>query len=259
MKITTFASGSSGNCALIEDGSIRFLIDAGISLRRIKTALSAHGLFWDDLRGVFITHEHSDHIAAIPMLVKYTSLPIFAPRSTANYLRRTVVGIEDRLCEISPFESFSLGEVRITPFPTPHDTPGSVGYRIDGGVSFGFCTDTGHVSEAMLRYLPGCAAAVIEANHDPELLRAGPYPLPLKRRILSENGHLSNGDCALFACRLAESGAKHIVLGHLSRENNRPDLAFHAVRGALDRAGFADVTVDVAPPCSELSLELSEC
>lgn len=259
MKITTFASGSSGNCTLIQDNGTRLLIDAGISLRRIKTSLARYGLFLDDLSGVLITHEHADHVGALPMLVKNTFLPIYAPRTVASHLCRTVVGIEDRLRIITAGEPFFLKNLRITAFSTPHDTDESVGYRIDGSAAFGFCTDTGHVSETMLTYLQGCTGAVIEANHDPDMLRAGPYPFPLKRRIVSDRGHLSNDDCAALACRLAESGTRHLILGHLSRENNTPALARSTVCDALDQRGFTAVSVAVAPPDGDLTLEMEAC
>ena len=126
----------------------------------------------------------------------------------------------------------------MTAFPTPHDAAGSCGYRLDGSARFGFCTDLGTVTDAVRAALCGVDCAVIEANHDPELLRTGPYPIYLKRRIASDHGHLSNESAGALAVYLAENGAQQLILGHLSRENNTPRAALEAVSLALAAAGF---------------------
>lgn len=256
MKLVVFASGSGGNCALLSDGNTRLLIDAGISMKRIRDALAAQGLAFSDLSGVLITHEHSDHIAALPMLLKYTALPFYAPRTVGHALCRTMVDFEEHWQPITPLEPFSVGELCVTAFPTPHDTDESVGYRFEHDSAFAFCTDTGCVTETMLSQLSGCRSVVIEANHDTDMLLSGPYPYPLKRRILSERGHLSNADCASLACRLASGGTETVVLAHLSRENNRPARAMETVRAALDQSGYSRVALHVAPVLGALALEL---
>ena len=259
MRITTFASGSSGNCALISSGKTHLLMDAGISMKRILCGLNRQGLDLSHIHGILITHEHSDHIQALPMLIKNHHPDIYAPRTVANALLRRIAGAEDCVHIIPVGEAFSLDNFRITAFPTPHDTDESVGYRLEDGVRFGFCTDTGHVSEEMIASLCGCDSVVIEANHDVELLLAGRYPYPLKKRILDPNGHLSNDDCAGLACLLAENGTRQITLGHLSKENNRPALARDTVRRALDDAGFAAVELRVAAPDGDVSWEVGPC
>ena len=257
MRLVVFASGSSGNCSLVCGGKTSLLIDAGISLRRIRSALRDEGLSLEELSGVLITHEHSDHIAALKMMAKYSRVPVFAPGTVRRYLDGQIPELGDRLHRIDENGCFSLGELTVTAFPTPHDTAQSVGYCIaHGDRRLGFCTDTGCVSDEMLRHLTGCSAALIEANHDVDRLVAGPYPFPLKRRILSERGHLSNADCASLACALAGSGTRDLVLGHLSRENNTPSLAHDAVRAALDANGFPEVGLYVAPVCGALRLEI---
>lgn len=260
MRLTTFASGSGGNCALIQGRDVNVLLDAGISLRRIRTALAARGLVPEDVAGVFITHEHADHVAALKTLTKYLSIPVFAPRTVARRLEGAIPGIEELLEVITPGEPVQLGGMRVTAFRTSHDTDESVGYRLDDGeASFGLCTDTGVVTDAILEAMEGCGAALIEANHDLEMLRTGPYPVYLKRRILSDRGHLSNDASAAFACALAGSGARRIVLGHLSRENNTPRKALAAVREALDSRGFTDVDLFAALQEGELTLEITPC
>ena len=257
MRLVVFASGSSGNCALVRGGHTNLLIDAGISLRRIRAALRGEELSMEDIGGVLITHEHSDHICALRMMAKYCDVPVYAPGTVAWHLDGQIPELGERLHRIGEDESFSIGELTITAFPTPHDTDQSVGYCVaEGQERLGFCTDTGHISEQMIEHLSGCDAALIEANHDLEMLRSGPYPFPLKRRILSERGHLSNDDSALLACTLARSGTRNMVLGHLSRENNTPERARAAVHRALDENGFADVGLFIAPVSGALCVEI---
>lgn len=256
MKLTTFASGSTGNCALVSDNDCHILIDAGISMRRIQAALAALGLAMGDISGVLVTHEHSDHISGLATMMKKHSVPIYAPRTVAEHLRRTVAGIEESLRELPLTESIRVGGFSVTAFPTPHDTRQSVGYRIEGSAILGFATDMGCVTEDIVSGLTGADAVLIEANHDPELLRYGKYPYYLKERILSDNGHLSNEDCGSLAAYLAGHGTRYIVLGHLSRENNAPALARQAVAAALERAGLAP-ELYVAPAADVLTVQFS--
>jgi len=257
MRAVTFASGSGGNCALVSDGDIHILVDAGISMRRIRAGLSFCNLRPEDLTAVLLTHEHSDHVSGLPVLAKSCDIPIFAPRAVAGALRRMAAGVEKCLYTLSPHTPFSLGGVSVTAFRTPHDASESVGYRFDGRSALGFCTDLGHVTDEVRDALSGCDAAVLESNHDEEMLRYGPYPVYLKRRILSSRGHLSNGSCGELSVSLAAGGTRRIVLGHLSRENNRPELALQTVRRALDEAGYPAVALAVAPPSSPCVLEVS--
>ena len=234
MRITVFASGSSGNCLLVESGNTRLLIDAGISVRRITKSLSHLCLTWRDIDGVLITHEHSDHISGLKMLLKYYALPLYAPHTVAARLCGMLPDAVDCMHVIPVGESFRVGSLQVRAFHTPHDTDESVGYRVEGEGCFAMATDMGHVSQEVVEGLLGADIALIESNHDLEMLRNGGYPFYLKRRILSARGHLSNADCALLARQLAESGTGEIVLGHLSRENNRPELALRETAAALE-------------------------
>lgn len=259
MQIHTLSSSSKGNCALIIDGDDAILIDAGISARAITSALAGFGLRPEELSGILVTHEHTDHVRGLATLIKRPLAPIFAPRTVANHLRWSIAGVDDFIVELPLMEETMVGGLSVFPFPTPHDTPQSVGYRITGSRILGFCTDCGHVTEDMLRGLAGADAAVIEANHDPRLLMDGPYPPLLKRRILSDRGHLSNEACGRLALSLARGGARNIVLAHLSLENNTPALALEAVTSALSAGGFVpdrDVFVAVAPEKDIFSLRL---
>jgi phosphoribosyl 1,2-cyclic phosphodiesterase len=194
------------------------------------------------------------------MLLKYSSVPVYAPGTVGRRLCGMLPELEDRVVLTKPGVPVHLGSMTITAFRTSHDADGSVGYRLDDGeVSFGLCTDTGVVTDEILAALQGCSAALIEANHDLDMLYGGPYPLPLKRRILSQRGHLSNAAAAELACALAGSGTGSIVLGHLSRENNTPRKAYTAVREALDSRGFGRVELLTAAQDEAVSLEVPLC
>ena len=255
MKLSVYASGSSGNCLLLSSGSTHILIDAGISKRRIEGSLAQSGLSMREICGVLITHEHSDHISGLKMLLKYYALPVYAPRTVANRLRGCLPEAEPYLRVIPVNESFDIGDLTVTAFHTPHDTDESVGYRVQSGGVFALATDMGHVTEEVLNALSGADAVLIESNHDEEMLRYGPYPVYLKRRILSDSGHLSNACCAELARALALGGTKQIILGHLSRENNTPALAMQAAREST--AGLP-VELYCAPVYGCLSLPVGE-
>jgi len=234
MRITTLASGSAGNCTLLSDCGTNILIDAGISMKRIREALCQLGLLPQDISAVLITHEHGDHTKGIRTMTKQFALPVFAPRTVANHLHWSIQGIDEIITIIDPGTNIELGGLEISSFATPHDTPQSVGYRINGDISFGFCTDLGHVTDEILSALEGVNAAVLEANHDVDMLKAGHYPLYLKRRILSDNGHLSNEACGELAVHLAKRGLESLILAHISDENNTHGKAKRAVAARLE-------------------------
>ena len=255
MRVTIFASGSTGNCLLLSDGDTRLLIDAGISLRRMEAGLAQADCGMQDMAGVLITHEHSDHICGLTSLLKRYELPIFAPHTVAARLGAMLPAAQDRLRVIPVGEPFPLGGLRLRAFHTPHDTEESVGYRAEGHGVFAIATDTGCLTEELLEGLRGADTALIEANHDERLLCDGPYPFRLKRRILSDRGHLSNARCAELALSLAESGTRRLILGHLSRENNTPALAMETVGRALEGSGTA---LYCAPPLGCLTVPVGE-
>lgn len=255
MRLCVFASGSSGNCLLLSDGDSHILIDAGISMRRISAGLTRAGLSWRDIDGVLITHEHSDHISGLKTLVRQRVVPVYAPRTVANRLRGMLPGIDECLHIVPVGEAFFVSRFRVSAFHTPHDTDESVGYRVECGDVFAISTDMGEVTEEVLHGLLGADTVLIEANHDPDMLRLGSYPAYLKLRILSVRGHLSNPDCAALSRTLCENGTRRIILGHLSRENNRPELARETVCKAL--AGFR-AEIYCAPADGFLSLPVGK-
>lgn len=261
MQIYTIASGSGGNCTLVKDGDTAVLIDAGISTKRIVAALKALDMFPEQLSGILITHEHGDHVYGLNTFIKHYDIPIFAPRTVANHLRWSIAGVEDYLTELLPGQDYDIHGLSVLPFHTPHDTPESVGYRLTGSGVFGFCTDFGHVTDEILEGLRGVDAAVIESNHDIEMLKNGTYPFHLKRRILSDNGHLSNDACGLLATELYRHGTRKMILGHLSRENNLPSIARKSVLGVLSAEGVDienELVLEVAPENNILQLSVKD-
>ena len=245
LTVHTFASGSEGNALLISGGETHILVDAGISCRRIKQSMAQLGLGLADIAGILITHEHSDHMAGLATLTRQCGAPVYATAATGRQLCYRIAGLEPVLHQVAPGDVFHLGDVKVTVFPTSHDSADSVDYRLDGcGGSVGVMTDTGYVTDEAAQALAGAALLVLESNHDVDWLKSGPYPYVLKQRILGDRGHLSNDAAARFARQMAEGGTKQFVLAHLSRENNTPQRALETVRQAVAAFGAA---VNVAP------------
>ena len=256
-RIVSLYSGSGGNSTFIRVGGDAILIDAGKSARALCRALTDIGEDIENIKAIFITHEHTDHVSALEVIAKKHALPIhitsvsaerFDERSTPCCLSRMMThGVE--FCE-------QVGELQVRSFRTPHDSRMSVGYRIEffegeQNRAIGFATDIGYISDEIRENLRGCEAVVLESNHDLDMLMTGPYPRDLKMRVASKRGHLSNRECADFAIELAESGTRGILLAHLSKENNEPTLALEESARALGGLG---VCVRVADP--DLPVEL---
>lgn len=247
-RLFTLYSGSEGNAAYLETPGARILIDAGKCTRTLTASLREVGVSPDELDAIFITHEHRDHIAALEVLTKRHPIPVHMLLKSAELFRATQ---PEALCSClvlhkQPNFAVTVGDVTVRAFPTMHDSRASVGYRFDlSGVSVGYATDTGCVTEEMETMLCGCETVVLESNHDEELLMSGPYPYELKLRIKSRRGHLCNRDAAALAVRLAESGTRHFLLAHLSEINNYPDIAYDETASALAGTG---ATVAVAAP-----------
>ena len=236
MRVCIFASGSGGNSLLVSGQGGNVLIDAGISMRKIQTGLQQAGVTMQEINGVLITHEHSDHISGLKMLAKHYNTPIFAPEKLGMKLVELDEKIENKLNIIPVGRSFDLSGFEVKACHTPHDVEESVAYRLDGDGSFALATDMGHVTDDIKAFLKGVDSALIESNYDENLLRIGPYPSFLKRRVASDRGHLSNNCSAKLAAFLEEHGTGRLILGHLSRENNTPDKAFNTVKSALQSA-----------------------
>jgi phosphoribosyl 1,2-cyclic phosphodiesterase len=248
MRFCPLCSGSSGNATYIEAGNARILIDAGLSCKRITELMAKIGASPKDLTAILVTHEHSDHVRGVNILSKKYDLPVYANAETWSMLRTVLKDVAPKnVCVFESDRDFFLSGVRILPFTVPHDAVHCVGYTISaGGHKVGVCTDLGHVDTRILSILSGCELLLFEANHDVDMLMAGSYPYQLKKRILSGSGHMNNDDCGKALVKLYGTGVKNVILGHLSRENNYPELAMVAVRAALEEAGIEDMQLAIA-------------
>ena len=234
VEVHVLASGSDGNCTVIRDEDRAIMVDAGLSYKKIKSLMDLNGIVDSEREGLFITHEHSDHVSGLRMLSKYTDIPVYLSEGTGRALLREQKCAEKNLRPLSPSLTLELGELRILGVPVSHDAAQPLGWRVEGERSaLAVLTDLGCLTEGVLSAAKGCRFAVVETNHDVDLLLRGPYPAALQRRILGDRGHLSNELGAELALCLARSGAEKVLLGHLSRENNRPELALAAVRARV--------------------------
>ncbi len=258
-SVYTLYSGSSGNAVYFNLCGHEFLIDAGKSARSLCRSLCDIGADIENIEAIFITHEHTDHIGALGVLTKKHHIPVHVCGRSAAKLKKISddSALHGCLVEHPPIYEETLGDVRICSFVTPHDSMGSVGYRIEytednGGEkvrrAVGLATDIGHVDESIRGGLTGCRDVIIESNHDIDMLMCGPYPELLKMRIMSPRGHLSNSDCAAFAAELSGSGTKNILLAHLSEENNEPDLALSETVAAVADDGVKVAVADRENP-----------
>ncbi|MGQ9477440.1 MAG: MBL fold metallo-hydrolase [Candidatus Bipolaricaulia bacterium] len=252
MRVCVLGSGSGGNSTLIESGGAMILIDAGLSSLRVRQELRALGLApQQKIAAIFITHEHADHCCEAGSLARRFGCPIYGTRGTLEALRWCLSGQEE-LRHFALGEELGIGPFRIRSFPIFHDAAEPCGYLVsDGKSSVGLATDLGVMSRAALESLVSCEVVILEANHDLEMLRNGPYPWDLKQRIRSEVGHLSNEACGEALAELATKGRlKKAFLAHLSRTNNRPELALQTVQSYLD--GRAELLLTWQDKRSEL-------
>ena len=234
MRFVSIASGSSGNCIYTGNDNTNLLIDAGISGKRIESGLNGIGLKGEDINAILITHEHADHTASVGVMLRRYGMPVYATRGTAEaILSSPAIGnVDEGLFNIIESGSeFTVGSLKIYAHPISHDAADPVAYRIsDGNVSAGICTDLGKYDDATISAFYGVNVLLLEANHDVNMLQVGRYPYPLKRRILSDRGHLSNEAAGALLCKLVHDDLKAVLLGHLSAENNLPELCYEAVR-----------------------------
>lgn len=252
-RICPLFSGSSGNSTYIGGASGGILIDAGMSFKMIKEALLKSGADIENIKAVAVTHEHSDHIKGLKVLLKQTKIPVIASEETLKALESAQV-IPENTEEIAADEEvLEIGDFIITRFATSHDCEGSSGYSINlsGNKKITVCTDLGFVSDGVRHALKKSDIVLFESNHDIDMLKRGPYPPKLKLRILSDKGHLSNTACSCELPALLNSGTTRFILGHLSRQNNLPMLAFSKAKSALADCGAEidrDYILKIAKP-----------
>ncbi len=244
-------SGSSGNCTYISCGGTALLVDAGVSTRSICRALESIGSAIGNVAAVLVTHEHSDHIRGLQTMTSKYHIPVYANAGTIEGIRGSLALDAGCFTLLPTGASAEIGGMRVSSFATSHDSRESVGYRIDtpDGRRVAVATDLGYVSNGVLGSLSGCDVAMLESNHDVGMLQNGRYPYPLKRRILSNTGHLSNAACADTLPALYRAGTRRFVLAHLSRDNNLPELALATAVSAMKLSGApaGDYHIEVAP------------
>jgi phosphoribosyl 1,2-cyclic phosphodiesterase len=240
MRLCSFASGSSGNCIYVGSETTHILIDAGISGKRTEEGLHKLAVSGKDIDAIIVTHEHSDHIGGLGVMARRYEIPIYATAGTLKHILA-----QDYLGEIDPElyhvikadEKVVIKDLVCNPFKTSHDAAEPVAYRISyGNTKLAIITDLGCYDENTIEALQGLNALLLEANHDVNMLQVGSYPYFLKQRILSDRGHLSNEMAGRLLSSLLHSQLKTVLLGHLSQENNFPELAYETVRVELNMA-----------------------
>lgn len=251
IKVCSLFSGSSGNCIFVSNNDTAILIDAGVSGRRIEEALKSIGESFDKIAGIIITHEHSDHISGAGILSRRYKIPIYANSLTWEAMRPFLGKISGSLIKhIETGKEHVIGDMAVRPFPIPHDAACPVGYNLlINGKKITIATDIGHMNNELLSNLEKSDMVLLESNHDIDMLMTGRYPWPLKQRILGDHGHLCNEMAGKTVAHLAECGTKMFLLGHLSKENNFPELAYRTVCNALMERNInpaKDVFLDVA-------------
>jgi phosphoribosyl 1,2-cyclic phosphodiesterase len=252
LRFKSLGSGSAGNATVVEGssghGATRLLVDCGLGLKVLEARLAMAGLAASQLDAIFITHEHGDHIGCARQLALRERIPVWMSAGT-----HAAIGAPDfdgLLNQAQDGVAMDLGELQVTPFTVPHDAREPLQLRCsDGARHFGVLTDLGHATPHVLAHLAGCNALLLECNHDADLLAQSAYPGFLKQRVGGRYGHLSNEDAAQIAQWLDHPALAHVVAAHLSRQNNRPELARTALAAALGRAPTDIGVADQASGC----------
>jgi phosphoribosyl 1,2-cyclic phosphodiesterase len=255
MHFSVLGSGSRGNAVYIESGKTAILIDAGFSGKEIESRLQAIGRELSAVRALCITHEHNDHIRGAGVISRRCRIPTFINGGTFAAGEQQIGKLFDHR-EFATGDLLQIGDLQVRSFPISHDTADPVGYVVsDGKTTIGYCTDTGRVSHLIGRRLESCNGLILEFNHNVQMLKNGPYPLPLQQRVRSSRGHLCNEDAAAFLAGLMGGHLRKVVLAHLSETNNTPQLAREAA--LLSVREWGDTSLHIAcqaQPTSLLSL-----
>jgi phosphoribosyl 1,2-cyclic phosphodiesterase len=241
MRMTILASGSKGNATVLSSANASILVDAGISCKETLKRMKAAGEDPEKLDAIVISHEHNDHVVGLQVLARKLRIPVYITEATYHAWRRSARDPEGKPAKLERLEyfaagkNFSVGDITICPFTTPHDAVDPCGFTFRaGGLKFGIVTDLGYMSANVKDALRGCDGLMIESNHDLEMLRMGPYPWMVKQRIMNKKGHLSNTALAEYFERDYDGQAAFLVLAHISEHNNHPELVRETACKALD-------------------------
>jgi phosphoribosyl 1,2-cyclic phosphodiesterase len=251
VKFCSLFSGSSGNSLLLMSENTKILIDAGLSAKRIVAALAAINEKPSDIAAILVSHEHSDHSKGVGILSRKYNIPIYANMTTWHEMSRIIGEVLPQNTKYFEYnESFFIGDIEVKPFPIPHDAVMPAGFSIFAeGNKVTIATDIGHMTNSLLESFEGSDLLFLESNHDPEMLKVGPYPYSLKMRILGKDGHLSNEIAGKTIAHMVGRGTKRFILGHLSKENNFPELAYETVCSCLHAKNICpkkDISLEVA-------------
>lgn len=240
-------SSSSGNSFFVQSDSTKIIIDAGVSLKKIITALEKININGEDINAILVTHDHIDHTKSIATLSNKYNIPVYANKKTWEAIPEIASKIPEcnkKLFTIS--ETFSVGDIKILPFHTPHDAADPCGFNLYySNKKISIATDIGYVSEELLNHLKESSCILLESNYDPEILKCSRYPYMLKQRISGDKGHLSNISAAKTLSELYKSGLEKALLIHLSKENNFPELAYETIKN--ETLNCTNLSIDVAP------------
>lgn len=244
-EFINLGSGSAGNSSVVRAGRTTLLIDIGFSARETERRLARAGVAVESVTAILLTHEHNDHVAGAAVASRRWGVPVFCRASVARAARLHEKGVVH--LETLPESRFDLGDLRVTPFPVPHDAVETVGFVVEGeGIRLGYATDMGEVTDTVVERLAGSHILAVEANHDVDMMRHGPYPWHLKRRILGDRGHLSNEGTAELLARVTGTETRQVVLTHLSETNNTPELALLSARDGLERSMNPEASLNAA-------------
>ena len=251
ISFCSLVSGSSGNCYLISDGNEKLLIDVGLSGKQIQNRLKEFDVDPKSLTGILVSHEHGDHTCGVGVMSRRFDIPIYANRGTWQGMEKKIGEIkEDNRRVFHTDQLFNIGDFIINPYTISHDANEPVGFSFgNNGVKISIATDLGFMNEGIIKNLENSDLVVLESNHDEEMVKIGPYPYSLKRRILSDVGHLSNENAGKSIVKLVDRNVKGVMLAHLSKENNFPELAVTTVEGVLKKNNIhpnKDVNIDIA-------------
>lgn len=246
VRIQPLASGSQGNATLVELGSTRLLVEAGVPARTLARRLEAVGIAPSTIGFILLSHEHHDHCCGAERFSVRHGVPVVCGRETLEAMNLSPVHLA-KWHTLEHGQVLDLGEVRVDAFPVPHDAARPVGFVLEGaGVRVGIVTDLGHATTLVVERLKGCDILVVESNHDDQMLMGGAYPWHLKQRVGGRMGHLSNDEAAELLRRVVGSGCRAVVLAHLSEKNNTPTLALAAASRVLNRGLFRQIELHVA-------------
>lgn len=251
MWFCSLFSGSSGNSIYIGTGKTNVLVDAGLSGKRVVNSLKEIGISPKEINAILVTHEHIDHIRGVGVMSRMFNIPVYANTNTWESMEKIIGKINENNIRIIDKDSpFAVGDIEIMPFSTPHDAADPCGYSfLNEGAKVSIATDIGHVSDCVFDNIKDSNLILLESNHDVEMLKFGPYPYALKRRILSDVGHLSNESAGKAIVELLKDKYMTVVLGHLSEQNNYPELAYRTVVSILEENGIdidSDIKIDMA-------------